>query len=111
MSSSVRCPGKGRGLVGFGRSATSLDVQVGISDLSSRQPRAAFVVFGTVKDPSEIFGAVVTMNPDVAAAKFVLAKNAGECDVGRTAEQIAAEVASYEPQIDRDDPGSGVRWP
>ncbi len=98
-------------MVGFGRGSTSLDVQVGISDLSSRQPRAAFVVFGTVKDPSKIRGAVVTMNPYVAEAKFVLAKNAGGRDVGRTAEQIAAEVARYEPQIDRDDPGTGVRWP
>lgn len=85
--------------IGFGKGATSMDLQVGISDLASPDPRAAFVMFGTAKDPSMIPGAVVTMNPYVAAAKFVLQKNATERDIRRTAEQIVEEILKYEQQI------------
>jgi uncharacterized protein DUF4410 len=85
--------------IGFGSGATSMDLQVGISDLASSDSRAAFVVFGTVKDPSRIPGAAVTRNPYVAAAKFVLQKNATERDIKRTAEQIAEEIVKYEKQI------------
>lgn len=85
--------------IGFGSGATSMDLQVGISDLASSDPRAAFVVFGTAKDPSRIPGAAVTRNPYVAAAKFVLQKNATERDIGRTAEQIVEEILKYEQQI------------
>lgn len=84
-----------RAIIGFGSGATSMDLQLGISDLASSEPRAPFLVFGTVKDPSKIPGAVVTLNPYVAAAKFVLAKNATEKDIKKTAAQIADEIAKY----------------
>ncbi len=87
-----------RAVIGFGRGATTMDLQVGISDLASPDPRAPFVVFGTVKDPSKIPGAVVTMNPYVAAAKFVLAKHATERDIKKTAEQIVEEILRYQQQ-------------
>jgi hypothetical protein len=67
--------------IGFGRGATSMDLQVAISDLAGSDPHAAFAVFGTAKDPNRIPGALVAMNPYVAAAKFVLQKNATERDV------------------------------
>lgn len=85
--------------IGFAKGATSMDVQVGISDLASSDPRAAFAIFGTVKEPSKIPGAVVTMNPYVAAAKFVLQKNATERDIQRTAAQIVEQILKYEQQI------------
>jgi hypothetical protein len=85
--------------IGFGSGATSMDLQVGISDLASSDPRAAFAVFGTAKDPSRIPGAAVTRNPYVAAAKFVLQKNATERDIKQTAEQIAEQIFKYEQQI------------
>ena len=88
-----------RAAIGFGRGATSMDLQVAISDLASSDPRAAFAVFGTAKDPNRIPGALVTMNPYVAAAKFVLQKNATERDIKRTAEEIAEQVVRYERQI------------
>jgi hypothetical protein len=88
-----------RAAIGFGQGATHMDVQVGISDLASAEPRAAFAVFGTTKDPSLIPGAVVTKNPYVAAAKFVLEKNAGERDVQKTAAQIADEIVKFENQV------------
>ncbi len=84
-----------RAIIGFGSGATSMDLQLGISDLASSEPRAPFLVFGTVKDPNKVPGAVVTMNPYVAVAKFVLAKNATEKDVKKTAAQIAGEIAKY----------------
>lgn len=87
-----------RAVIGFGRGATSMDLQIGISDLAGPDPRASFAVFGTVKDPSRIPGAAVTRNPYVAAAKFVLEKNAGERDIARTAERIAGEIVKLEEQ-------------
>lgn len=88
-----------RAAIGFGRGATSMDLQVTISDLAGSDPRAAFAVFGTAKDPNRIPGALVTMNPYVAAAKFVRQKNATERDVKQTAEQIAEEIVKYEQRI------------
>ena len=85
--------------IGFAKGATSMDLQVGISDLASSDPRAAFAIFGTVKEPGKVPGAVVTMNPYVAAAKFVLQKNATERDIKRTAEQIVEQILKYEQEI------------
>ena len=51
-------------------------------------------------------GAVVTMNPYVAAAKFVLQKNATERDIRRTAEQIVEEILKYGQQIMKKEPPS-----
>lgn len=88
-----------RAIIGFGQGATSMDVQVGVSDLAAANPRAAFIVFGTIKDPSKLPGAVVTMNPYVAAAKFVLEKNATARDIRQTADQIVGEIMKYQQQI------------
>jgi hypothetical protein len=85
--------------IGFTKGATSMDLQVGVSDLASSAPRAAFAIFGTVKEPSKLPGAVVTMNPYVAAAKFVLQKNATERDIQKTAAQIVEQIIKYEQQI------------
>jgi len=84
-----------RAVIGFGRGATSMDVQVGISDLAGTDPRAPFIVFGTVEDPKKIPGAIVTMNPYVAAARFVMEKNATEKDIRKTAEQIVDEILKH----------------
>ena len=50
-------------------------------------------------NPNRIPGALVMMNPYVAAAKFVLQKNATERDIKRTAEEIAEQFVRYEQQI------------
>lgn len=81
-----------RATIGFGQGATKMDVQVSIHDLTSANPREPFIVFGTVKDPKKMPGAIITMNPYVAAAKFILEKNATEKDIQKTAEQIADEI-------------------
>lgn len=97
-----------RAVIGFGQGATQMNVQVGISDLTSTEPRKAFIVFGTVKDPGKMPGAIVTMNPYVAAAKFVMEKNATGRDIRNTADQIVSEVLKYEDTIKRE---STARYP
>ncbi|MDD2767907.1 MAG: DUF4410 domain-containing protein [Methylococcus sp.] len=89
-----------RAVIGFGAGATSMEVQVGVSDLAGKDPRQPFIVFGTVKDPSKMPGAVVTMNPYVAAAKFVMEKNATGKDVKKTAEQIVGEILKYRQRFE-----------
>ena len=84
-----------RAVIGFGQGATQMDVQVGISDLAGKNPKAPFIIFGTVDDPKKLPGAAVTMNPYVAAAKFVMEKNATARDVRNTAEQIVAEIVKF----------------
>lgn len=93
-----------RAAIGFGRGATQMDAQVMVSDLTSGSPNAPFVIFGTVKDPGKMPGAVITMNPYVAAAKFVLEKGATERDIQKTAEQIAKEVLKFKEQPAGDAP-------
>lgn len=99
-----------RAVIGFGQGSTQMTAQVGVSDLASSNPNAPFIVFGTIKDPGKIPGAVVTMNPYVAAAKFVMEKNASEKDVKNTAKQIVAEILKYKSkfteQLQRDKPAS-----
>ena len=51
--------------------------------------------FGTQADSGKMPGAVVTMNPYVAAAKFVLGKNATTHDVQAMGEEIAKQIADY----------------
>jgi hypothetical protein len=51
--------------------------------------------FGTQADSSKMPGAAVTMNPYVAAAKFVLGKQATARDVQAMGEEIAKQIADY----------------
>ena len=88
-----------RAVIGFGQGSTQMNVQIGVSDLASANPQAPFIVFGTIKDPSKMPGAAVTLNPYVAAAKFVMEKNASTKDVKATAEQIVAEILSYKQKF------------
>ncbi|WP_374089192.1 DUF4410 domain-containing protein [Methylomicrobium lacus] len=84
-----------RATIGFGRGATSMEAQVAVSNLARANPKSPFLVFGTMKSAKKMPGAVVTMNPYVAAAKFVLEKNASEKDIDKTAEQIVAEILKH----------------
>lgn len=84
-----------RAAIGFGHGATSMNVQVGVSNLASAQPQTPFILFGTIKDPKKMPGAAITLNPYVAAAKFAVEKNATEKDIEKTAEQIVDEILKY----------------
>lgn len=84
-----------RAVMGFGKGATQMEVQVGISDLQSETPRTPFAIFGTIKDPSKLPGAAVTKNPYVAAAKFIMEKNATTRDIQNTAGEIIDELLKF----------------
>lgn len=84
-----------RAVIGFGRGTTRMNVQVGVSDLTSAEPQTPFIVFGTIKDPQKSPGAVATLTPYVAAAKFVMEKNATQKDIETTAGQIVDEILKY----------------
>jgi len=83
-----------RAVIGFGAGATEMELYVSISDLAIN-PDAPFMVFGAEKDPGRAPGAILLMNPYVAAAKFVMQKNASEKDVRKTAERIVEEVMNH----------------
>jgi Domain of unknown function (DUF4410) len=80
-----------RAVVGFGAGATELDVYVSLTDLA-RDGDKPFYTIDTSADSGKMPGAVITMNPYVAAAKFVMSRNASEKDVEHTAAKIAAEI-------------------
>jgi hypothetical protein len=84
-----------RAVIGFGRGTSRMEAQVAVGDLSSRNPKTPFIVFVTVKKPKKTPGAVVTLNPYVAAVKFVMEKNATEKDIRKTAGQIAGEILKH----------------
>lgn len=83
-----------RAVIGFGEGATDMQIQVDVFDLGSHTA-TPFLAFGTQTGSGKKPGAVVTMNPYVAAAKFVLSKNATEEDVRRAGAEIAAEIVKY----------------
>jgi hypothetical protein len=88
-----------RAVIGFGSGKTAMEVQVGVSDLASAHPTESFLVFGTVSDPSRLPGGVVTRNPYIVAAKFVLEKGAPQRDVQHTAKTIADELVKFREQV------------
>jgi len=83
-----------RAAIGFGAGATAMELYVSVTDLAENLD-APFIIFGTEKDPNRIPGAVVTMNPYVAAAKFLLEKNASERDVKKTGKEIVSTIVKY----------------
>ena len=87
-----------RAVIGFGSGASHMEVMVGVNDLA-KNPEAPFIIFGTVTDPSKLPGAVVSMNPYVAAARFVMEKNATDKDIKRTSIEIVRELLKYQEKF------------
>ena len=83
-----------RAAIGFGSGSSEMEVQVMVSD-QGRSPSEPFLVIGTIKDPGRMPGAVITKNPYVAAAKFVVDKNPSDKDVKKAARAIAAEMRRF----------------
>lgn len=83
-----------RAVIGFGAGATDMEIEVEVANLNSHSG-SPFLILGSTTGSGKRPGAVVTMNPYVAAAKFVLAKNATEKDVTHAAADIAAEIVKY----------------
>jgi hypothetical protein len=77
-----------RAIIGFGAGATELQVATAVDDLAKGTP-AAFYEVETGAKSRNLPGAVVTLNPYVAAARFVLAGQ----DLDRNVKDSAAEIA------------------
>ncbi|HWP01793.1 MAG TPA: DUF4410 domain-containing protein [Methylococcus sp.] len=83
-----------RAVIGFGQGATRMEIRVAVVDLAEGA-RVPFLVFGTHEEPAKAPGAAVTMNPYVAAARFVMERNATQRDVDQASRQIAAEIVRF----------------
>jgi len=83
-----------RAVIGFGSGATEMQIAVSVTNMSTH-PGTPFLTLGSATGSGDRPGAAVTLTPYVAAAKFVLAKNASEKDVTLAASNIAAEIVKY----------------
>jgi Domain of unknown function (DUF4410) len=82
-----------RALIGFGSGAVKMELYVTMSDLAS--PQKPLYNQAQEETSSKKPGAAITLNPFVAAAKFVMEKNAWEKTVKKTASEISAEVVQH----------------
>ena len=82
-----------RAMVGFGAGASELQLWMGVTDLA-RYPDTPFYTLDASDGSGTMPGAIVKLNPYVAAAKFVMSRHATERDVQSTAAAIAKSIAS-----------------
>ncbi|HEV7730827.1 MAG TPA: DUF4410 domain-containing protein [Candidatus Binatia bacterium] len=82
-----------RAIIGFGAGEATTEVAVDVDRLEPEGRRQTILTFGGTSDSGKMPGAVVTMNPYVAAAKFVLGRQATAQDVQKLGNAIAAEIA------------------
>ncbi|MBV9489183.1 MAG: DUF4410 domain-containing protein [Verrucomicrobia bacterium] len=80
-----------RAAIGFGAGGTDLQVWVNVSALEHGQPQA-FYQLQTSASSRKTPGAVVTKNPYVAAAKFVMSRRDLPRNVRQTAQTIASQI-------------------
>jgi hypothetical protein len=82
-----------RAMVGFGAGASELSLWVGVTDLA-RNPDAPFYTLDASDSSGKTPGAIVKLNPYVAAAKFVMSRHSSERDVKHTASAVAKAIAA-----------------
>jgi len=85
-----------RAIIGFGSGQATMSLYVTLTDLA--HPDKALYDVSQSDASKDKMGAVITMNPYVAAAKFVMEKNAPEKMVKKTAGEISAQVVSQMKQ-------------
>jgi hypothetical protein len=78
--------------IGFGAGETEMQVFVSVDDLVQGSPKP-FYELGTKAESRKLPGAIITMNPYVAAAKYVLSGRDLEKNITQTASKIAADIA------------------
>jgi hypothetical protein len=71
-----------------------LQVHVAVDDLAVGAPKPMYAV-ETRADSGQLPGAVITLNPYVAAARFVIADGDLDRNVEQSATQIARQTARY----------------
>jgi hypothetical protein len=79
--------------VGFGAGQSQVQVQVQIYSLRDRA--TPFLVFDSKGASGHMPGAVMMMNPYVAAAKFVMSKKEPEKEAKKIAKSIAEEIGKF----------------
>jgi hypothetical protein len=85
-----------RAVIGFGSGQATMQLFVTLTDLASPQkPLYDASEKGASKDKP---GAAISMNPYVAAAKFVMEKNASEKVIKSTAATISKDIVLHLPQ-------------
>lgn len=80
-----------RAVIGFGAGGTNMQVVTTIDQLGAGTPQPLYTV-DTSAQSRKLPGAVVTLNPYVAAARFVMAGNDLDKNVKATANRIAEHV-------------------
>lgn len=83
-----------RAVIGFGAGEATTEVDVTVNRVENGAVTPV-LQFGSNADSGHAPGAVVTMNPYAAAAKFVLGRNATQRDVEKMGQAIAQEIATY----------------
>jgi hypothetical protein len=86
-----------RAIIGFGAGKTDLQVETTLDNLSLGPPQPFYQV-DTTAQSGKMPGAIVTMNPAMAAARFVLAGGDLDRNTKDTAAQIAKSVAARVPK-------------
>jgi len=93
--------------VGFGAGSGHASADVAVSDLAS-DPAQAFLVMGSGSRAKHMPGGIVTKNPYVMAAKFVINKRQGmEKEVKNLGVQIAKSLKEYIDELGKT--GSGTK--
>jgi hypothetical protein len=81
-----------RAVIGFGSGETELQIVVSVDDLAQGSPKPLYEL-DTRAESSKMPGAVITLNPYVAAAKFVLSGHDLDKNITKTAAKIADNIA------------------
>ena len=84
-----------RAVIGFGAGQVNIEVAAAIDNLSAQNAPAPIYELQTDATSGKFPGAVVTLNPYVAAFKFVLAGHDVDHETEKTAAQIADRVAAH----------------
>ncbi len=79
--------------VGFGAGQSQLEVRAKV--YSARDPKKPFLTFDSEGASGHMPGAVVSKNPYVAAAKFVMSKKEPEREAKKVASSIAQEIGKF----------------
>jgi hypothetical protein len=82
-----------RAVIGFGAGASKMDLYVAVNDLA--HPDQPLYNASESGDSGKKVGAAITMNPYVAAAKFVMEKNAPEKTIKKTAGDISQDLTTH----------------
>jgi hypothetical protein len=83
-----------RAVIGFGSGQTDLKVAISMDELSAERAPAPLYRVQTDAKSNKLPGAVITLNPYVATAEFVLGGHDLDRSTRATAEKIADEIAT-----------------